>query len=101
RFSRKRTLRGLRRELLILERADTLRQTEQADEARRVALLVHVVLTEGDETLVVQRVGARTSCDHDVALVELERHGTRHAFLRDVDESVVRLTLRRPPAPLV
>src|SRR5580765_3745631 len=48
--------RGGQRHLLVLECADASRQREQPNESSRIAWLVHIVLAEGDETLVVQRV---------------------------------------------
>src|SRR6476661_3590685 len=54
-----------RGELLIPDGADSRRQGEEANEARRVALLIDVILAEGDEALVVQRVVALATDDGD------------------------------------
>src|SRR5438552_2458756 len=68
----------LRRELLILERANARRQSEQTDEAGGISLLVYIVLTKRDEAFVVERVVALTPHDGDSAFVEAKRHGARN-----------------------
>ena len=88
-------------QLLILDRTNARRKREQADEAGGVALLVHVVLAERDEPLIVQGVLALAADHVHRALVQPERHGARETLLRDVHERVVRLALGRPPASLV
>src|SRR6185437_4305857 len=92
---------GLGGALLVAEGTYARGETEQANEAGGVALLVDVVLAEGDETLVVQGVGALAAGDDGVALVEAERDRTGYGFLRHVDERVVRFALDRPPASFV
>ena len=88
-------------QLLVLERAHALRETVEANEAGGVALLVDVVLAEGDEALVVERVIALAADDRDGALEQAQRDRAGDALLGGVDERVVRLALGRPPAALV
>src|SRR5438105_417190 len=90
-----------RGQLLILQRAHALRKTEEANEARGVALLIHVILAERDEPCVVERVLARAAGDGNSALVQLERYGTGDALLRDSYKGVVGLALGSPPSSLV
>ena len=87
--------------LEILERAHALRESVEANEAGGVALLVDVVLAEGDEALVVQRLVALAAGDGDGSLAEAQRDRAGDALLRRVDERVVRLALGGPPATLV
>src|SRR5829696_1218481 len=88
-------------QLPILDRTHARREGEEADEARRVALLVHVVLPEGDEALVVQRVHALSADHGHRALVQAQGDGAGQTPLRDADERIVRLALGRPPPTLV
>src|SRR5213593_2690034 len=101
RFGGNRSLGTYRGQLLILQRAYALRQAEQANKARRVALLIYIVFTERDEPLVVERMLARTTGNRYSALVQLERHGAGDAFLRHGDKGVVRFALGGPPSSLV
>src|SRR3569623_2995224 len=87
--------------LEILESAHALRESEEANEARRVALLVDVVLAEGDEALVVQCLPALATGDRDRTLEETQRDRTGDSLLRCADERVVGLALGRPPAAFV
>src|SRR5262249_43935192 len=87
--------------LLIFERADASRQSEQTNEACRVALLIDVVFTEGDETLVIQRKLALAANDSRRSLEQAQRHGAGDTLLRDGDERIVRLAFRGPPTALV
>src|SRR6478672_10664318 len=88
-------------ELLILDGTHSCRQRKETDEARGIALLIDVILTEGDEALVVQRVDALTADDGERALVEAKRDRSGDALLGHAHERVVRLTLSGPPATLV
>src|SRR3712207_8895830 len=86
-------------EIYTLSRPDALpiyagREGEQADEARRVALLVDVVLAEGDEALVVQRVLA-LAADHR------DRKSTRlNSSHANISYAVFCLKKKNPNPPL-
>src|SRR5689334_29943 len=94
-------LAALRSELLVANRAHTRRQSVESDEAGSIALLIDVVLAERDEALIIQRVLALTADHACRALEQLESDVAGHAFLGDVDECVVGLTLGGPPAALI
>src|SRR4026209_883443 len=63
-------LRGGGAPCLVLQGAHTLRKSVQTDETSGVTLLVYVVLTKRDESLVIKRVLAFPSSDRDVPLEE-------------------------------
>src|SRR4051812_44549782 len=88
-------------ELLVADCADTGGKPEQPDEAGGVALLVDIIFAECDEPFVVQRELALSADHRSRALEQPERDGSRYPLLGDVDESVVRVALGRPPASLV
>ena len=77
------------------------RQTEQVDEARAVLLVLDVVLGEGRDVLVIERIGRGDAGVDDVALVQLEFDVTGDRLLRAVDERGQRLAQRSEPLSVV
>ena len=51
--------------------ADLDGKSEEVDEACAVVLIVNLVLVEGRDFFIVERIGACNACVDDVALVEL------------------------------
>ena len=77
-------------------------QRVELDEARGVAVVVgDGALLEGDEVLVVERIGALAADDVDAALVELQPHLAGDQFLALVDERLQHLALGREPEAVV
>ena len=71
------------------------------DEALRVGLVVHVVVTEGGEVLPVEAEGALASHGDDVALVEFQAHHAGDGTLGVVDERVQGFPQGAEPQALV
>src|SRR5439155_6266046 len=77
-------------------------QRVEPDEARCVAVVVgNGALLEGDEVLVIERIGTLAADYRDAALVELEPHAAADEFLALVDRRLQHLTLGREPEAVV
>src|ERR1700675_224033 len=87
--------------LLIVQSANTVGKGIEPDETARIALLVHVIFAESDESLIVQRVFACSTDNRHRPLEQTQGHSTCDTFLSDADESVVRLALSSPPTSLI
>src|SRR2546423_2261898 len=77
-------------------------QRVEPDESRRVAVVVgDGALLEGDQVLIVERMGALPADHRDVAFVELEPHAAADEFLAVVDRGLQHLAFGRKPEAVV